>query len=316
MKFTTKVPIAKAENSISYTSKVFSVGSCFAVNIAQKLSYFQFQNTVNPFGILFHPLAIQKALGFANSKKLFSENELVFHDERWHSLDAHSDMSSPDLKAMLQQMDKATEVTERQLQAASHIIITLGTAWVYRHKKSGAFVANCHKIPQREFDKELLSADTVAQSVYNIINLVKRANPLASIIFTISPVRHLKDGFAGNQRSKASLVAGLHQVLATRQKDVHYFPSYEIMMDELRDYRFYNSDMVHPNEVAIDYIWERFAEAWITGNAANTMLEVEGIRKGLLHKPFNAGSSSHKDFVNALQLRILALKQQYPHLDF
>jgi len=198
---------------------------------------------------------------------------------------------------------------------ASHIVITLGTAWVYRHKASGNIVANCHKVPQREFSKELLSPGQIAGSVSNILSMLEKANPKAAVIFTISPVRHLKDGFAENQRSKANLISGLHEVLDAHV-GANYFPSYEIVMDELRDYRFYATDLVHPNQMAIDFIWERFAESWISGSARPVMDEVAAIRKNLAHRAFNRESESHKNFIATNNLKIASLTARYPHMDF
>ncbi|MGQ3087452.1 GSCFA domain-containing protein, partial [Flavobacterium sp.] len=199
-----------------------------------------------------------------------------------------------------------------------HLIITLGTAWVYRSNANGELVANCHKVPQKEFTKELLSVDAICQSLQNIIALVKVANPEAHIIFTVSPVRHIKDGFTQNQWSKANLITALQQILTTNnhQPATTYFPSYEIMMDELRDYRFYAEDMIHPNEIAISYIWERFSDAFITPEALATMKLADNIQKGLQHRPFNADSAQHRDFLSKLNDKITALQQQHPHIRF
>jgi len=318
MHFTTPIPIPKSSNPIDYSSRVVSLGSCFAVNIGQKLDYFKFRNTTNPFGILFHPLALEKFIGFAINGKSFTEADIFFHNGRWHCYDAHSDLSHPDKDAMLETLNAAIALAKADITAATHLIITLGTAWAYRHAESGNLVANCHKVPQKQFTKELLSAELIKQSLENIISLVKDANPSAQIIFTISPVRHIKDGFTQNQWSKSNLIAALHEVLSTvkSQPTTCYFPSYEIMMDELRDYRFYAQDMMHPNQTAIDFIWERFAGGFTTQAAQNTMQEVEGIQKALSHRPFNPGTEQHKQFLTSVNDRITLLKQQFPHISF
>mgnify|MGYP001269699183 CR=1 FL=1 len=318
MQFTTQIPIPKSGNPIDYNSRVVSLGSCFAVNIGQKLDYFKFRNTTNPFGILFHPLALEKFIAFAVNGKTFTEGDIFFHNERWHCFDAHSDLSHPDKDVLLQNLNSAAALANAETKAASHLIITLGTAWVYRHNASGELVANCHKVPQKEFTKELLSVDSIRQSLQNIITLVKDANPEAHIIFTISPVRHIKDGFVQNQWSKANLITALHQILATgnQQPATGYFPSYEIMMDELRDYRFYAEDMIHPNQVAINYIWERFTDAFMTDEALATMKMADSIQKGLQHRSFNPESLQHRDFLSNLNDKIAALQQQHPHIRF
>jgi len=318
MQFTTLVPIQKSSHPIDYDSRVVSLGSCFAVNIGQKLDYFKFRNTTNPFGILFHPLALEKFIAFAINGKTFTAGDIFFHNERWHCFDAHSDLSHPYKDVLLQNLNTAAALANAEIKTASHLIITLGTAWVYRSAASGDLVANCHKVPQKEFTKELLSADAICQSLQNIIALVKAANPEAHIIFTVSPVRHIKDGFVQNQWSKANLITALQQILTTNnhQPATTYFPSYEIMMDELRDYRFYAEDMIHPNEVAISYIWERFSDAFIIPEALATMKLADSIQKGLQHRPFNPDSAQHRDFLSKLNDKITALQQQHPHIRF
>ena len=286
--------------------------------MGQKLDYYKFRNMTNPFGILFHPLALEKFIGFAIKGKTFTEADIFFHNGCWHCYDAHSDLSHPDMGAILENLNAAGALAKAEINAATHLIITLGTAWVYRHSESGNLVANCHKVPQKQFTKELLSVEAIKQSVENIISMVKDANPSAHIIFTISPVRHIKDGFMQNQWSKANLISALHETLAVPPLGVTglYFPSYEIMMDELRDYRFYAQDMIHPNQTAIDYIWERFADAFLSTEAHKTMQEVESIQKALSHRPFNPGTEQHQQFLSSVNDRITTLKQKFPHFSF
>ena len=319
MQFTTQIPIPVSNDPIDYTSRVLSLGSCFAVNIGQKLDYFKLKNTTNPFGILFHPLALQKFIGFATSAALFTEADIFYHDEQWHSFDAHSNLSHPDKGTFLARLNAATASAHAEIKQATHLIITLGTAWAYRNIQTGQLVANCHKVPQKQFTKELLSAEVIAQSLLHIITMVQGANPAAQIIFTVSPVRHIKDGFTQNQWSKANLIAALHGVMATPPLGgggLSYFPSYEIMMDELRDYRFYAEDMIHPNTTAIDYIWERFTQTHITAHAQETMITVDTIRKGLLHRPFNPEGTQHQKFLAKLNDKIALLQKQHPQLTF
>lgn len=193
-------------------------------------------------------------------------------------------------------------------------MITLGTAWFYRNKKSGETVANCHKFPQSNFGKELLGIDEIKASLKAMVSTMRSINPKVTLMFTVSPVRHLKDGFIANQRSKAHLISAIHEVV--KKKQVSYFPSYEIMMDELRDYRFYNTDLVHPNETAINYIWEKFKDTQISEAAFNTMGEVEAIQKGLMHRSFNPTSEANRIFQKSLQEKIAYIKRSYPFMGF
>jgi hypothetical protein len=316
MLFRTPIPIAKSNHLIDYNSKIVSLGSCFAVNMSEKLDYFKLQNVCNPFGILFHPLAIEKLIKFAVSAKRFTENDIFFHNERWHCCDVHSDVSNSNKEDLLASLNEITKSTQLQLQQVSHVIITYGTAWVYQNIESGAIVANCHKVAQKQFNKELLSVDKIQESIANTLKLIHSVNPNCNIVFTVSPVRHIKDGFVENQWSKSNLIAALHQIIECQLSNVNYFPSYEIMMDELRDYRFYAEDMLHPNQVAIDYIWKRFKETTISETAFSTMEAVETIQKSLQHRPFNPDSESHQKFEAKLKLKVTKLVGEYPFMKF
>jgi hypothetical protein len=316
MQFRTQIGIPKNTYPINYDSKVISIGSCFAVNISEKFNYFKFQNTVNPFGILFHPLAIHTILRKAIEEDYFKESELFHHNEHWHCFDAHSDLSNSNKEDLLQNLNQILTHFKLQIKAASHVIITYGTAWVYREKTSQKIVANCHKVPQAQFEKELLSSAQIEASIEATVSLLHKLNPNINIVLTISPVRHLKDGFTQNQQSKANLITGIHQAINHQPTTVNYFPSYEIMMDELRDYRFYAEDMIHPNQTAIDYIWERFVESNITVDSAQIMNEVENIQKALAHKPFHPDSQNHQAFLQQLNQRIAKLQEKVPNISF
>jgi len=317
MQFRTKISILKNNIPIDYNSKIVSFGSCFAVNMAVKFDYFKFENTCNPFGILFHPLAIAKFIDFVVSEKQFTDEDVFFHNERWHCFDAHSDLSNANQESLLANLNAIVKSTKRQLQEASHIIITYGTSWIYRNVATNKIVANCHKVSQKEFKKEILSIESIEKSIQNTIALIQKINPNVNIIFTVSPVRHLKDGFVENQVSKAHLISAIYQILESKNcklKSAIYFPSYEIMMDELRDYRFYNEDMIHPNQVALDYIWQRFSETTISEESHSIMKEVETIQKGLQHRPFNPISDSHQQFLVKLHDKMLKLQNRFPQI--
>ena len=316
MQFRTQIPIPKSTHLIDYHSKIISLGSCFAVNMSEKLDYFKFQNSCNPFGILFHPLAIEKFISFAVTQKVFTETDIFFYNERWHCYDAHSDLSNPDPIALINDLNTIIQSTWKQLSEATDIIITCGTAWVYRNNESSVIVANCHKVPQKQFEKQLLSIAVIQESIRNTIHLIQSVNSETKIIFTVSPVRHIKDGFVENQLSKSHLISAIHGAFDLQVSTFSYFPSYEIMMDELRDYRFYADDMLHPSQLAIDYIWNRFKETNISETALSIMEEVETIQKSLSHKPFNPSSESHQKFEVKLKDKIVTLVSQYPFMKF
>ena len=213
MQFRTKIPIFQTDFKIDYNAKIVSLGSCFAVNMAEKFDYFKFENSCNPFGILFHPIAIEKLIDSAVSGNQFTEEDVFFHNERWHCFDAHSDLSNSSKDELIANLNAITTSLKLQLQAASHIIITYGTSWVYRNIATNEIVANCHKVPQKEFSKEILSVEIIKKSIRNTLDLIQKINPNVKFIFTVSPVRHLKDGFVENQLSKAHLITAIHQIL-------------------------------------------------------------------------------------------------------
>ncbi len=316
MQFRTKISIPKSDNPIDYNSKIVSLGSCFAENMTEKLDYFKFQNACNPFGIIFNPISIEKMIYRVVNQFFYTENDIFFHNERWHCYEVHSDLSNSNKEEFLENLNAVLRTSLIQLLQASHIIITYGTSWVYRNIESNAVVANCHKVPQKEFSKEILSIETIENSLKNTIDLIQKINPKANIVFTVSPVRHLKDGFVENQVSKANLITAIYQTINDKPQTINYFPSYEIMMDELRDYRFYAEDMIHPSQVAIDYIWERFSETFISEESHSMMKEVETIQKGLQHRPFNPNSESHQQFLSKLQDKMVKIQKQFPEIQF
>ncbi|QOD60183.1 GSCFA domain-containing protein [Polaribacter haliotis] len=316
MNFLTQIPIKKEErNPINYDSKLLLIGSCFSENIGEKLSYYKFQSNQNPFGILFQPKAIEHLVTNAINEKIYSQDDLIYQNERWHCFDAHSSLSSANKNELLENLNSALRQTKKQLEEATHIVITLGTSWVYRFIETDAIVANCHKIPQKKFLKELLSVNEVSEILEGIVALIKSVNSSVQIIFTVSPVRHLKDGFVENTQSKSHLISGICSIINSRN-NIHYFPSYEIMMDELRDYRFYNEDMIHPNTTAVNYIWNKFSSSWFSEEAQKTMQEIETIQKGISHRPFNENSEQHQKFLKNLDLKISEIQSKLPFVKF
>ena len=320
MKLQTHIPLKRANNQIDYQSQLLILGSCFAENIGERLAYFQFQCVQNPFGILFHPIALENLISRAIKNEVYTENDIFFLNERWHCFDAHSDLSHPSKEKLLHGINAALEATRTQLRKTSHIFITLGTAWVYRNIKTTSVVANCHKVPQKEFSKELLSIEQIQKSLENTIQKIQTINPNVQLVFTVSPVRHLKDGFVENQRSKAHLISAIHSVINSPSFGggwgEDYFPSYEIMLDELRDYRFYEADMIHPNKLAINYIFEKFKLVYIAENAFSVMYKVDAVQKGLQHRFFDPNSVTHQNFLKSLDTKISYLQKEHPFMRF
>ena len=324
MQFTTKISVQKSSFPIDYDSKIMLLGSCFAENIGKKFSYFKYQATTNPFGIIFNAVSLEKLIRRVVENKKFTENDIFFYNELWYCYEVHSELSNPDKDLFLSHLNSILESTHRHIAALTHCIITLGTSWVYSNIETHEIVANCHKVPQKQFTKELLSIEQTEKSLQNIILLIHSVNPNCHFIFTVSPVRHIKDGFIENTLSKAHLIAAIHSILNKKfstslevtNQNRNYFPSYEIMMDELRDYRFYAEDMLHPNQTAIDYIWLRFYEHYISESAVKLMEEVDAIQKGLAHRPFNPNTESHQKFLAQLNLKIETIKKKLPHVSF
>ncbi|WP_353078366.1 GSCFA domain-containing protein [Flavobacterium sp.] len=315
MKFQTTIPIKKSDFLIDYSSKLVSLGSCFAENMGDKFDYFKFSTITNPFGIIFNPISLEKIIIRSIHKKYFTEKDIFFHNESWHCYEVHSELSIPNKTEFLTTLNQLIDTTNGHLEKATHCLITIGTSWVYKHIESDALVANCHKVSQKQFVKELLSVADVEASLKRIVSEIQVVNPNCKFIFTISPVRHSKDGFVENNVSKSHLITALYQFLSNTTSSI-YFPSFEIMMDELRDYRFYAEDMLHPNQTAIDYIWMKFSENYINETEFETMQHVSEIQKALSHRPFNPNSESHLKFQDNLKQKINAIVAKYPEMKF
>lgn len=315
MKLQTHISLKPENHQIDYNSNILLMGSCFAENIGKKLDYYKFQNLLNPFGIIFHPVAIEKLVTRAINEDFFTDRDIFFYNEQWHCFEVHSLLSISEKDDFLKKLNEQLLHLKDYLFRASHIVFTYGTAWVYRFIESDSIVANCHKIPQKKFLKELLSVEDVFASIENTLTLIREINPQVKFIQTVSPVRHLKDGFIENTRSKAHLIAGLHDAIDSKN-EIHYFPSYEIMMDELRDYRFYEEDLIHPNKTAVSIIWEYFKTVWIASETISLQAEIEGIQTALQHRPFRPESETHKQFLTNLQLRIAKVQEKYSHIIF
>ena len=315
MKLTTPIKLSRQNPPINYSSKVLLLGSCFAQNMGAKLEYYKFQQCTNPFGILFHPVAIEKLITRAVNQIWFTSKDVFLQNEQWHCFLAHSKLSNTSEEDLISALNSALEKLRFSLLEASHVVFTFGTAWVYKHLEKDTIVANCHKVPQKEFVKQLLSPDDVSDVLLGIETKLRTINPTCSIINTVSPVRHIKDGLLANSRSKAHLIAGVQEIVSPEKLN-YYFPSYEIMMDELRDYRYYKEDLIHPNQTAIAIIWNAFTGSWICPETAALQKKIATIQSGILHTPFNENSKAHIHFKKDLETKISEIKEQLPWATF
>ncbi|WP_228850741.1 GSCFA domain-containing protein [Aegicerativicinus sediminis] len=315
MDFRTRISISeKGDSKLNYNSKLFGIGSCFAENLGDKLDYFQFQNLTNPFGVIFNPNSICRLLDRIVNSELFKEEDCFFFNDQWQSYELHSRMNAITREEFLNKANSTLTIAHNFIKSCTHLVLTLGTAWVYELKDNSVTVANCHKVPQDKFLKRLLSKDEIQDSLSKINDLIRAINNEAIIIYTISPVRHLKDGFVENNISKSQLLVASYE-FTEQLSHWYYFPSYEILMDDLRDYRFYAEDMLHPNSIAIDYVWEKFSNTLIAKDVVNLMKKVDSIRKRKRHIPFNPDTESHKEFLKKLEIDIESLKQFIPNLE-
>ena len=250
----------------------------------------------------------------ALEQRPFLESDVFEFQGRWRCLEVHSSLSGASREQALQLLNGALQAFQQGLGRTTHAVITVGTAYGYTHHRSGSTVANCHKLPAREFSRVLSPVAALEESLQNSLEMLRAFNKEMTILFTVSPVRHVRDGLVANQRSKAHLISAVQALVASGKAG--YVPAYELFMDELRDYRYYASDLIHPTEQAVDYAWERFEAAWVDPGARPVMEEVAAIRKGLAHRPLYGETPAHLAFRKALRERIEGLVRKYPHMHF
>lgn len=315
MNLKTEIKLPSYWFNLSHEDKIISFGSCFSDNMGQKLQESKFDVCINPFGILFNPISVCKAINQCAENIKYRESDLNSNNEIQFSFNHHSSFSFLSKQETIQKINQGIEIGSSYLNDANVVIITLGTAWAYKLKETNEVVANCYKIPQNQFSKELLSVNEIVEALNETISNIKSINSAANIITTISPVRHWKDGVVENQQSKATLHLALKEINESNE-NCHYFPSYEIMMDELRDYRFYAKDMLHPSEVAIEYIWGKFGDSFFTKETKELNIRISQIKQGVAHKPFNSESENHKKFKENLRSKIHEIEEEFPNLDF
>lgn len=313
MDFRTKIDIPTSEVIISHRNRLLMLGSCFIENIGKILSDNKFQVNLNPFGILYNPLSISTALNLLIEEKEFTKDDLFFDKGLYLSFYHHGFFSDKDSEKCLSYINNELKQASSDLRKADVLIITFGTAYVFRHKEKNMIVGNCHKLPAATFDRFRLNVDDIVKEWTLLIDKIKEINPRIKILLTVSPIRHLKDGASQNQLSKATLLLAIDQLLQEKES-VYYFPSYELVLDELRDYRFYGEDMIHPNSTAIQYIWERFGDTYFRSDTYSIIKEWSKIHQALNHRPINGVSEEHKLFLRQTLLKIKAFRDKYPYI--
>ena len=312
--FRLKVDLPKIQHKINHSDYFQSWGSCFADNMGKKLTENKFICDMNPFGTLYNPMSIASAIREILSGKEYGPSDLNFANGQWFSYMHHSIFSSSNRDSCLQQINSRLSASKIFIEKADWILLTWGSAWVYRLNTNQRIVGNCHKIPEKNFTRSKLEVDEIVAEYTDLIHAIRHLNPTVKFLFTVSPIRHAKDGMHGNQLSKSTLLLATDKLCATNS-NCYYFPSYEIMMDELRDYRFYADDMLHPTPLAINYIWECFSEAYFSPATKNFLQAWEKIKKGLAHRPFDTESDAFQHFLREILLKIEQLKEKMPYLD-
>ncbi|MCD4832668.1 MAG: GSCFA domain-containing protein [Bacteroidales bacterium] len=312
--FRTIIEAEPSKNKINYHTSVLFLGSCFTENIGDKMDELKFPVLINPFGVLYNPVSVRNGLEILIDQKLFTESDLNFFNEQWFSFYHDTEFSATDQKKSLNKINTSIELAAKQLKNAKYLVITFGTAWVYKYLESGNVVSNCHKIPAKKFDRFKLGVEDIFVEWANLINRLNELNKKLKIIFTVSPVRHWKDGAVQNQLSKSTLILAINQ-LKNKFDNIEYFPAYEIMMDDLRDYRFYADDMLHPSNMAIEYIWEQFSQTYFEKETTDIIKEIDKIILARNHRPLNPDTENHKKFLKKQVEIIKKISKKFPFIN-
>mgnify|MGYP000845326433 FL=1 len=314
MDFRTPITISLPGFSIGHTTKGMLFGSCFSENIGAKLIESKFPIDMNPFGISYNPSSISSSIRRLLQRKGFTDADLLAHRGLYCSLMHHGSFSSTNKQACLDTIQQRFNEAADFIRQAQILLITFGTAYAYYWKETGEVVNNCHKFPAEAFDRKRLSMQEITDDWSDLIALLKEINPEIKIIFTVSPIRHWKDGAHENTVSKSILQVSVEALMERFGDNVFYFPAYEIMMDELRDYRFYAGDMLHPSNLAIDYIWERFSDTYFSASTKEIIQEWETIRKALNHRPLHPENESYRDFLLLTRDKLRLFSNKYPFI--
>jgi hypothetical protein len=321
MKLRLEFDIKKLPEPITHQEKILLIGSCFTENIGEKFEKFKFRTLQNPNGILFNPVSVAEALTDYIEAKQFSEADLFHYNEGWHSWKHHSRFSALTPKEALDKINASATAAHKFLKEADYVFITLGSAWTYQltekalNTKPGLVAANNHKAPADWFNRKLLTIEDILRVLDNLVHRLFLFNPKVRIIFTISPVRHLREGIIENNRSKAALIQGVHHLVDKFEK-LYYFPAYELVIDDLRDYRFYSEDLVHPNYFATQYVWEKLVTACMDEKTKAIMEEIHSINLAYQHKAFNPTSAQHKKFLQSFYQKTKALQDNHSYINF
>ena len=310
MNFHLNFQISSLPQKINYSNSFLFIGSCFAENMGDLMHHYKFKTQLNPHGILYNPLSIAAALRRYMKIDFVREGELFFANDCWNSWEHHSRFSNPDKQKCLLEINKNISDAHVSLKSAEWLFITFGSAFVY--KKNDKLVGNCHKQPQKEFSKQLLTTSEIVDEYKLLMTELKKFNPKLKIVFTISPIRYVRDGVVENNLSKARLIDAVHQL---KNDSSFYFPAYELVMDDLRDYRFYKEDLVHPNEQAISYVFEKFSKANFDEKTITLLEKIKEINSAKSHKPFNSETEAHKKFKTTYLERCKKLQEENPFLD-
>lgn len=314
MDFRTMVPVQAQDLQLTHADRLMVLGSCFAENIGVKLQEGGFRVALNPFGVLYNPASVGMALQRLWMERPFLEEELVEHDGFYHSFSHHSSFSGTDRTRTLEKINASFNQAVLDLRDATCLIITFGTAWVYTLPSTDQIIANCHKIPEDRFLRRRLSSDEIGFFYTDLLQVLFQAKPDLKVLLTVSPIRHLKDGVHKNTLSKSTLHLAIDG-LCESFENVHYFPAFELMMDDLRDYRFYAEDMLHPSAVAQRYIWEHFSDSFFQKSTKEVVRQVQQIRKAMVHKPVHPEDETYKRFAKKNIATIEILSVNIPELD-
>ena len=310
MEFRLPVPFIKSDFKLTHSDKLLFLGSCFTENIGNLLRRAGFQTQINPHGIIYNPVSIFKSVAEIHHAKSYTTSDLSRRGEWFFSFNHHGSFSDTAELACLEKVNSAIREAHTSLADTTVVFITLGTSFIYELAGTKNIVANCHKLPGSEFQKRLLSKEEITKAFKEIYTLLPGK---AQIIFNVSPVRHWKDGAAENSLSKAILLTAVHEII-THYPNCSYFPAYELMIDDLRDYRFYAKDMLHPNELAIDYIWTRFRETYFPGETNKLIDELMDLRQSIEHRPLFPDSSSYKQFAAEVEKKKADFIKKYPFI--
>ena len=310
MQFKTTIDVPHSAFEISHAQKGMSVGSCFSTNIGSRLHNAKFPILVNPLGTIYNPVSIANTIDLLLGTKAFDEQQVFFANGVWQSYYLHTSFSSVTKDEVLRKFHAVKEDFQQNFKSLDYVILTLGTAWVYELKSSKQIVNNCHKTPASQFNRRRLSVAECVSVLKHAIEQLRNENPNLHIIFTVSPIRHWKDGAHENQVSKSTLFLAIEE-LQNSLRNVFYFPAYELLMDDLRDYRFYADDMLHPSDFAVEYIWEKFSETYFSKETKDVIKQIDSIQKALEHKPFNAESEAYKEFLTKQKLLCDDIQTKY-----